>query len=546
MQGWIQTVYNYSGKEYLVVWEDYRRDGWDADIYGQFVRVDGTLRGGNFRITTNDSSQYWPHMDYDPFLDRYLIVFEDYRNGWTNGDIRGIFIGSNGKKIAAPGSDPNDSTFAICSNSGNIYSCAVSFNYDAKKYLVVWGDTRNNPYSWIGEDVFGQLVAQDGTLLAPPAQPDPAVNFPIANSAEREESVPDVTYHHVTGEWFVVCGTDDGYVLGYRVNNQGQLVFPNGNVMSKPGDFGTGMQLSQQFNSGADDLQAKVQANYENDGTTPAVGDLIEYEVVWMGMLLPRVDNDIYGQRIGFFWNGAKFVAKYVSFAGDTSSTQLANHEISIQDNWPDPPELAFSAYDNEFLTTWGDYRDNDGDLYGQRLWCNYINDNSMLRLNDTRDGSVSETENIEFVGGNNSDGGIIGMAHDFHRNDFLIAYSDYNISWDIYGIFVHGTTPAGVDGDAEAQLPEKFMLEQNYPNPFNPRTTLRFGLPQSASVSVKVLDILGREVNKLLDEKLAAGFHQVDWDGTDMDGRAVSSGLYFYQVEQNGQVLTGKMTLLR
>lgn len=86
--------------------------------------------------------------------------------------------------------------------------------------------------------------------------------------------------------------------------------------------------------------------------------------------------------------------------------------------------------------------------------------------------------------------------------------------------------------GGEKTHLPLAFSLGQNYPNPFNPTTTISFALPKAEKVELKIYNILGQEVTTLLDEDKPAGVHQVVWDGTDKDGRFVSSGLYFYKLE--------------
>jgi len=85
------------------------------------------------------------------------------------------------------------------------------------------------------------------------------------------------------------------------------------------------------------------------------------------------------------------------------------------------------------------------------------------------------------------------------------------------------------------------FVLHQNYPNPFNPTTTIRFSLPQREHVTLKVFDVLGREVATLVSERLSAGRHFVQWNAL---GRA--SGVYLYRLQVGTYVEAKKMTLLR
>lgn len=88
--------------------------------------------------------------------------------------------------------------------------------------------------------------------------------------------------------------------------------------------------------------------------------------------------------------------------------------------------------------------------------------------------------------------------------------------------------------------------LHQNYPNPFRPETTIRFVMPERAHVSLRVYDVAGHLVSTLVDGVRRAGGQEVVWDGRDMNGAAVSSGIYFYQLSTGHQFLTRKMILLK
>ena len=85
----------------------------------------------------------------------------------------------------------------------------------------------------------------------------------------------------------------------------------------------------------------------------------------------------------------------------------------------------------------------------------------------------------------------------------------------------------AALGVEEEAGLPTDFNLHQNYPNPFNPSTTLRFDLPAATDIHIVVYDLLGREVVRLVDQRLEAGYHQLVWNGRDRRGREVPTGMY-------------------
>lgn len=94
--------------------------------------------------------------------------------------------------------------------------------------------------------------------------------------------------------------------------------------------------------------------------------------------------------------------------------------------------------------------------------------------------------------------------------------------------------------------IPANFILEQNYPNPFNPSTRINYAIPKDNFVTVKVYDMLGREVNTLVNEYRNAGSYSVVWNGEDNSGQKVASGTYIYRITAGSFVATKKMVLLK
>ncbi len=94
--------------------------------------------------------------------------------------------------------------------------------------------------------------------------------------------------------------------------------------------------------------------------------------------------------------------------------------------------------------------------------------------------------------------------------------------------------------------VPNRFELSQNYPNPFNPITFIDFSLPQPARVRVEVFNVLGQSVTTLVDTHKPAGHHTVSWNGTDVSGDHVSSGVYFYRISADDFHASNKMMLIR
>lgn len=88
---------------------------------------------------------------------------------------------------------------------------------------------------------------------------------------------------------------------------------------------------------------------------------------------------------------------------------------------------------------------------------------------------------------------------------------------------------------------PQEFGLSQNFPNPFNPTTLIYYSVPVSGEISIKVFDLLGREISNLYEGVQTSGTHSVSFNASN-----ISSGIYIYQLRSNHAVITKRMTLLK
>ncbi|MFA5404561.1 MAG: T9SS type A sorting domain-containing protein [Ignavibacteria bacterium] len=94
---------------------------------------------------------------------------------------------------------------------------------------------------------------------------------------------------------------------------------------------------------------------------------------------------------------------------------------------------------------------------------------------------------------------------------------------------------------NTQTEIVNEYSLSQNYPNPFNPVTEISYALPKSGLVTLKVYDLLGKEVATLVNEVKNAGSYSINFDGA-----SVSSGMYYYKLDVNGFVSTKKMMLIK
>jgi beta-glucanase (GH16 family) len=94
---------------------------------------------------------------------------------------------------------------------------------------------------------------------------------------------------------------------------------------------------------------------------------------------------------------------------------------------------------------------------------------------------------------------------------------------------------------DGSEHIPDHYALLQNYPNPFNPSTSVSFSLPTISFVSLKIFDLIGREVTTLVSQEMSAGNHSQEWNAT-----GFPSGVYIYQLRAGSFVASKKLVLLK
>ena len=137
----------------------------------------------------------------------------------------------------------------------------------------------------------------------------------------------------------------------------------------------------------------------------------------------------------------------------------------------------------------------------------------------------------------------IAPLEIDIHDNIWFGAW------WGGLGVFHEGGVITEIipNNNETKSLHIDFSLLQNYPNPFNPVTQIRYGLPSEIRVSIKIYDILGREITVLVNnETKQAGWHTIYWNGTNKNGIAVSSGVYICRFIAGTNVQNLKINMIR
>jgi photosystem II stability/assembly factor-like uncharacterized protein len=123
-----------------------------------------------------------------------------------------------------------------------------------------------------------------------------------------------------------------------------------------------------------------------------------------------------------------------------------------------------------------------------------------------------------------------------------LITYGDQIVTATSDGVWTRDISEVMVDIEtADTELPQAYELAQNYPNPFNPSTEIAFSIPENSRVTLTIYDMLGRQVETLLDETKPAGSYKVNFNANNLP-----SGMYFYKIQSGDYSQTKRMMLIK
>jgi hypothetical protein len=123
-------------------------------------------------------------------------------------------------------------------------------------------------------------------------------------------------------------------------------------------------------------------------------------------------------------------------------------------------------------------------------------------------------------------------------------AGSDSNIVY-IDGAQYSNPNATGIKSNNISSTPDQYNLNQNYPNPFNPSTVISYQIPKSSYVTLRVYDLLGREVASLVNEYEQAGSYNIKFNTESMK-RNLTSGIYFYTLKAGNFTSTKKLVLMK
>ncbi len=176
-----------------------------------------------------------------------------------------------------------------------------------------------------------------------------------------------------------------------------------------------------------------------------------------------------------------------------------------------------------------------------------WIDSDQALQIAESRGGKAFR-EKVDYfhltcyVG---SDGaGLFGLE----TGETPIWYFDY---WDgafesVEIIFDAMTGDTLTPVEYRTKMPKHFSLSQNYPNPFNPSTEFQYEVPHTSPVQIRVINLMGKEVNVLINEEMQSGSYTIQWNGMNQNKHPVSSGIYFLEMTAGSERFIRKMSLIR
>ena len=155
-------------------------------------------------------------------------------------------------------------------------------------------------------------------------------------------------------------------------------------------------------------------------------------------------------------------------------------------------------------------------------------------------------TSGCEGVIHKTTNGGTNWMIQSIASTSFLYSIRFVNplTGWAVgAGGKILKTTSGGITSIKSngSEIPAEFLLLQNYPNPFNPATTIKFDIAASSFVNLRVYNILGKEIEVLVNEQMNPGSYNVDWDASNYP-----SGVYIYKMISGNFIQTKKMILIK
>ncbi|OQY71880.1 MAG: hypothetical protein B6D44_11155 [Ignavibacteriales bacterium UTCHB2] len=511
---------------FVIVWEDERNE--NSDIYLQQYNFNGIKSNNNLKINDDAGSkdQRYPKISIDD-LGNFIIVWEDYRED-SKCDIFLQRLNSDGA--------PLGENIKVNDDVGSFYQYDPSISVNGNgNFVVAWCDMRSG-----SRNVYFQRYNNLGVPQGINTRANDLSDIDVW--AKVKVSMDEIGN-------FVIVWPRNGNIYFQRYNHIG--VKQGGNIkvtddqtisllnpdvaMDQTGNFVIAWEevkqnnqdiYFQRFNSMGIKQGQKIKVNNNDNNSyinlSISMNKVGDFVIAWQDS---RNGNyDIYFQRFNSIGNSQGPNTKVNDDSGNAGQSN---------------PEVAIDEIGN-FVIVWSDDRDilTKPDIIGQRYLSNGtpIGDNYRI----VSDGP-NHSERYPIVATNGEQLVFSWAENRIINSDDLDIYAKI-VEWDWEGITSYTENIKDITNE--------FLLEQNYPNPFNPSTTLSFNLPHPSFVTIKLYDVLGREIENIIEDYYDAGYHFLLYTPNYL----LASGVYFYQMRAedistgsaNTYIYTKKMILIR
>lgn len=509
-------------EKFVLTWQN-DTDG-ERNIFNQSYSMAGEFSENAVKVNVNRENQTQNHPTLD--LDNQgnmVISWQDYQAGLHNPHIYAQFYGTDGVL--------KGNCFRVDTDNGaaELPSAAIG---DNETGIIVWQSSQNENY-----DIFLQPVSPDGIIdstrvqiMGDEDQINPSVSAGNSNFVVTWQDSRNGNYD-IYAQLYSIDFIPK--MPHFKVNDDLGIAHQTSPVtaMNSSGLFCMTWQDSR--NGWDDDIYLQC---FDNMGMAQGVNIRVNDEQINAEQAEPVVAIDGAGNYI-VTWrdhrNGLHDPDIYAQCYFHDGTLNNTNFRVNDDLDWSYQfnPSIAADSSGN-FLITWVDTRNGNYDIYTQRYDSDGTQIGSNFRITGT--GQNIQLDPVVKI----QDNKIYSLWTDNRAGD---------TGYDIWANVLDWSNPStGVASEKVSRTISNFRLEQNYPNPFNPKTTIQYDLPEDSFVELQILNIRGQLMKNLVSELRQAGHHQCLWNGTDIDGNSVPSGIYFYRLKAAKFNLTRRMVLMK
>jgi hypothetical protein len=516
----------------IIAWRDNRTDV--GDIYAQRIDKNGYVQWNTngVALCTTRYQQSAPKIISDG-KGGAIIVWDDQRTGLYSGNIYAQRINANGQVLWA--------TNGVAVKTGSAYTTTITTD-GASGAIIAWRDDR---ISMDASDVYGQRVDSSGNIM----WTSTGVAIATAASVQYPSCMVSDDSAGAIIIWTHVRADATTNLFAQRVNSSGTKLWTTAGVTianlatysasptaqpDKQGGvfiiwndsrgpssnrkyYGQHLNASgvNQWTANGKRLTSEIQDMY---GVTNFIVDGSNGLIFGYSLSVTYYDQTIFAQRVSndgtVLWDtlgvpicALKWGRTMPEVINDANGGAIMSWSCDRTSDAADYPSYLYDIYTQRI------------DTLGNILWT--ANGAPVC----TATNSQSSPKIVPIDGG----GAIVTWA-DLRGGANLDIYAQR--------LNANGTI---TDVRTSASIPDKFELKQNYPNPFNPSTTINYQLPTQSHVTLKVFDMIGREVAILVNGMQDAGNNSVRFDASNLP-----SGIYFYKIKAGNFIGTKKLLLLR